>query len=322
MRGAHPEREVERAIRNGGAIRVGQRVLVACSGGPDSVALTSALHALATPMQLQLTIAYVNHGIRTSALQDECVVASVAAACGLELEIARLAPPSGAESSLRDARYTALATLARKHACDVVATAHHAEDQSETVLLALFRGAGLEGLTGMRARRPLADGVDLARPLLPVASETLRRVCHARALPYAVDATNADRELRRNAVRGALEALRPVFPGLDEAVARAATLAGDERGATRRGELRRHVRACLAEQEELRDIAFAHVEAAVRALEAGSSGSFWMKPGVRLEIHEGVVAGITRGGKPAAQPSVLKGNDAREGPKVPEESGP
>jgi len=294
VRGAHPEREVERAIRHGGAIRSGERVLVACSGGPDSVALVAVLHALAVPMRLALTVSHVNHGVRASAWQDECVVAGVAAACGLELEVARLASSHGDEASLRDARYDSLTAIARQRECSVVATAHHAEDQSETVLLALFRGAGLQGLTGMRARRPLAEGVELARPLLTVASETLRSVCHAHALPYAIDATNADPGLRRNAVRGTLEALRPLFPGLDEAVARAANLAGDETHPSQRSQLRRHVRACLAEQAELRDVAFTHVEAAVRALEDGGSGTFWMKPGVWLEIRKGEVAGISR----------------------------
>ena len=294
MRGAHAERDVERAIRQSGAIERGERTLIACSGGPDSVALASALRELAGPMRLHLRLAYVNHGIRAAAWQDECVAASVAAACGLELEVIRVEPGGGDEASLRELRYASLYDCARYNQCTAVATAHHAEDQSETVLLALFRGAGPDGLSGMPARRPLGDGVALARPLLRVPADALRRLCHARSLPYAVDATNADLGLRRNAVRGALDALRPLFPGLDEAVARAATLAADEVQLPARAELRRRVRACLADQEELRDIAFAHVEAAVRALEKGGSGSFWMKPGVRLEVRRGEVAGITR----------------------------
>lgn len=294
MRGARGERDVERTIRQSGAIERGERVLIACSGGPDSVALASALHALAKPMRLTLKLAYVNHGVRAAAEQDECVAASVASACGADIEVLR--PPSAAsgEAALRDLRYSALYACARRNQCTAVATAHHAEDQSETVLLALFRGAGADGLAGMPLRRPLGEGVALARPLLRVSVEALLGLCHARALPYAVDASNADVALRRNAVRGALEALRPLFPGLDEAVARAATLAGDETRDSERAALRRRVRACLAEQEELRDIAFTHVESAVRALAEGRSGSFWMKSGVRLEIRDGEVAGITR----------------------------
>ncbi|MEO6836633.1 MAG: tRNA lysidine(34) synthetase TilS [Candidatus Tumulicola sp.] len=295
MRGAHPERSIHAAIQRGGVVRAGDRVLIACSGGPDSIALTAALHAVAKPMRLALQIAHVNHGVRASAGQDECVVACVAAGLGLPLGVAHLVPLKRGEASLRDARYTALVAAAKRSGSTVVATAHHAEDQSETILLALFRGAGPEGLGGMRARRPLEPHVDLARPFLQIPADALRHYCHLRGLPYAIDPTNADLGLRRNAVRDALEALRPLFPGLDGAVARAAGLVGDESESAGRADLRRHVRARLAREEELRDVDFVHIEAAVRALETGGSGSFHMKAGVRLEIRRGGIAGITRG---------------------------
>jgi tRNA(Ile)-lysidine synthase TilS/MesJ len=116
--------------------------------------------------------------------------------------------------------------------------------------------------------------------------------CRVRALPYAVDPTNADANLRRNAVREALEALRPLFPGLDAAVSRAAGIAADEREGTPRAGLRRSVRDRLAGESDLRDVDFEHVEAAVRAMEQGGSGSFHMKPGVRLEIERGEIARV------------------------------
>lgn len=295
MRGAHPEREIERAIERDGAIRRGERVSIACSGGADSVALAAALCAVAKSMQLDLRLTHVNHGTRASARQDECVVIGVAAALALPFEIATLPPGAGDEASLRAARYAALLASARRNGSTAIATAHHAQDQSETVLLALFRGAGPEGVGGMRPRRPLDPGVELARPLLRVSAADLRRYCHARSLPYAIDPTNADASIRRNAVRNALEALRPLFPGLDEAIARAARIAGDESDAGDRAGLRRRIRERLAGELELRDVDFLHVEAAVGALEAGASGSFHMKPGVRLEISRGEIAGIERG---------------------------
>jgi tRNA(Ile)-lysidine synthase TilS/MesJ len=155
------------------------------------------------------------------------------------------------------------------------------------VLMALFRGAGAEGLAGMRPRRRLADGIDLVRPLLHAGARELRHYVHIHALPYAVDPTNADASLRRNAVREALEALRPIFPGLDAAVARAAELTGSDLEGSDRAALRRQVRQALEEQEGLRDVDFAHVEAAVRALERGSSGRFHMKRGVELTVERG-----------------------------------
>jgi tRNA(Ile)-lysidine synthase len=294
VRRAHPEREIERAIERGGAIRRGERVLVACSGGPDSVALAAAMNGTAKRMQLDVRAAFVNHGLRASALQDECVVVQVAAQFGMPLEITALEPGGRDEQRLRTARYDALIDAANRNACTVVATAHHAEDQSETVLLALLRGTGPAGLRGMRSRRRLAPGLELARPFLGIPSEALRAYCHRRALPYAVDPTTAQTSLRRNAVREALAALRQFFPGLDAAVARAADVLAEEGDETQRAHLRRTVREQLEREEELRDIDFLHVEAAVRALEGGRTGTFHMKPGVALRIERGAVTGISK----------------------------
>jgi tRNA(Ile)-lysidine synthase len=294
MRGAHPERAIERAIERSGAVHRGERVLVACSGGPDSIALTAALHATASRMRLTLFSAFVDHGTRASSWQDECVVLELAARHSIALDVLPLAARTKSEERLRALRYAALARAAKARGCTVVATAHHAEDQSETVLLALLRGAGPHGLGGMQSRRPLEPGVDLARPIIGVSSEALREYCHAKSLPYAIDPTNSDRALRRNAVRDALAALRPLFPGLDRAVARAAELVSEELDATRRAELRRSIRAQLAADDGLRDIDFEHVEAAVRALEKGRTGTFHMKPGIALRIERGSIRGIKK----------------------------
>jgi tRNA(Ile)-lysidine synthase len=289
MRGAKPEAFIEQHIERGGALRRGERVVIACSGGADSVALVHALCAARAPLELELSIAHVNHGTRPSAWQDECVVLRIAATYGLPVRIVALDPARRDEASLRDARYAALAAIARERGADAVATAHHREDQSETVLMALLRGAGPEGLAGMRVRRSLAPGVDLVRPLLPIAADELRYLCHVHALPYAVDPTNADRGLRRNALRAALDALRPLFPGLDAAVARTADMLAEELDGSERADLRRDVRAALAADEGLRDVDFAHVEAAVRTIERGGSGRFHMKKGVELRIERGEI---------------------------------
>ncbi|MDP9110291.1 MAG: hypothetical protein M3M96_01470, partial [Candidatus Eremiobacteraeota bacterium] len=135
----------------------------------------------------------------------------------------------------------------------------------------------------------LAEGVDLIRPLLRVPAADLRYYCHVSALPYAVDPTNSEGDRRRNAVRRALEALRPLFPGLDAAVARTAEIVGEERVQSRRANLRNDVRQALADQDGLRDVDFTHVEAAVRALESGGSGRFHMKPGVELRVDRGKI---------------------------------
>jgi tRNA(Ile)-lysidine synthase len=290
MRGARADAALEQHLERDGLIRRGERIVVACSGGADSVALVAGLAAARTPMELELTLAYVNHGTRASAWQDECVVLRAGAALGIPVRIAAIDGAGRDEQSLREARYDALVAIARETNATAIATAHHQEDQSETVLLALLRGTGTEGLAGMRGRREIVTGVDLVRPLLRISSEQLRYYCHVHALPYAVDPTNTDLEIRRNAVRRALEELRPLFPGLDAALARTADVVAEEHAQSRRAGLRRQVRAALEREAELRDVDFSHVEAAVRTMERGGSGRFHMKAGVELEIVNGAIA--------------------------------
>ena len=292
MRGARPQREVEASIERSGVFAQGEHVLVACSGGADSIALAAALHAVAARLHLELRVAHVNHALRSSAWQDECVVLDLSARLCVPLDTVTLPEVAGDEESLRVARYAALADSARRNGCSVVATGHHAQDQSETVLLALLRGTGPAGLSGIAPRRTLEPGVDVARPLLRVAPDALRAYCHAKALPYAVDPTNADSSKRRNAVREALDTLRPIFPGLDRAVARAAETIAAEQAGNRRAQLRRSVRERFADDNDLRDVDFAHVEAAVRALEGGGTGTYLMKPGISLRIERGTMTGI------------------------------
>lgn len=287
MRGTRPERAIEQSVEREGAIRKGDRVLVACSGGSDSVGVAAILAAVARPMDLRVAIAHVNHGTRHSGWQDEAVALRVSAALGLPVHVAALRIERRDEAALREARYEALTAIARRTGATVVATGHNAEDQTETVLLALFRGTGPAGLAGMPQRRPLDEGIHLARPVLRFERAEIRDYVQAAGLPYAVDPTNEDLTYRRNAVRNALAALRPLFPGLDAAVSRAAELVAGELVQTPEAALRRQVRETLREHQALRGVDFEHIEAAVRALERGSSGRFSMGSGVELAIENG-----------------------------------
>jgi tRNA(Ile)-lysidine synthetase-like protein len=292
VRGNHPERALIDAVLREGIVRSGERITIACSGGPDSIALAWAMAGAAHELHLQLQLAYVDHARRASSLQDECVVAAASATLGVPLVAVSLNGNAQSEAQLRDGRYAALQRAARAFEATAIATAHHAEDQSETVLLALFRGTGSAGLAGMPARRTLEPGIDLVRPLLRRSAQELLDFCHEAAAPYAVDPTNADLGIARNGVREALTALRPLFPQLDRAVARAAALAADEAEDAPRAGLRKLVRERVAGECGLLDVAFEHVEAAVRAMERGASGRFHLKPGIELEVRDGAIAAI------------------------------
>jgi len=261
MRGARPERALDAIVRRDAAFARGARVCVACSGGPDSVALASVLDRLAREDGVELILAHVDHGVRASALQDECVVLSVAARLGRRVRIARPHVADDGEAALRDARYAALAALARDERASVVVTAHTAEDQTETVLLALFRGTGPDGLAGIAPRRALAPDVELVRPLLRVTHAELAMELRRSGLPYAIDPTNAELRYRRNALRVPLDSLRAEFPHLDRAVARCAEILRDELAATTRAAERRALRERLREDGLLRDVPFERIEA-------------------------------------------------------------
>jgi tRNA(Ile)-lysidine synthase len=269
VRGARPERALDAAIRSAVQFPPGARVCVACSGGPDSVALASLLDRLAQDDGYDLVLAHVNHGVRASADQDECVVLSAGARLGRRVLVARPHLERDDEASLRDARYAALAALARDAGAPFVATAHTAEDQTETVLLALFRGTGLAGLRGIPPRRPLADGIGIVRPVLRLTHAELATELRRSGLPYAIDPSNADARYRRNALREPLERLRAEFPHLDRAVARCAAIVRDEIEGTERARARRAMREELRDRDALRDVPFERIEAALDAAERG-----------------------------------------------------
>lgn len=271
-RGARPERALDAIARPALALPAGSRVAVACSGGPDSVALASLVDRLAREDDYDVVLAHVDHGIRRSAVQDECVVLSVGARLGRRVLIARPSIASEDEAALREARYDALVALAREAAASTVVTAHTAEDQTETVLLALFRGTGPDGLAGIAPRRALAGDVELVRPLLRVTHAELATELRSSGLPYAIDPTNAERRYRRNALRVHLDALRVEFPQLDRAVARCAEIVRDELAGTTRASARRAVRERLRSEGALRGLGFTEIEALLDARHDDAAG--------------------------------------------------
>jgi tRNA(Ile)-lysidine synthase TilS/MesJ len=200
---------------------------------------------------------------------------------------AALEAGSADEARLRDERYAKLAQIATAVGASRVFTAHHAEDQTETVLLALFRGAGPGGLCGMPVRRALAPGLELARPLLEVSPQTLRSYCYARHVPFAIDPTNVERTYRRNAVRAALAPLRADFPNLDTAVARCAAILREERAGDPAALLRRQLREELSAFDgDARDLTFERLDAAARAVLRGARGRHFLRRGVEVVVGD------------------------------------
>jgi tRNA(Ile)-lysidine synthase len=286
MRGARPLAALESAVARRADLAPGETVVVAASGGPDSTALAALLARAAKRAAGVVVLAHVAHGVRAGAAQDEAVVLATGAALRARVVVRSLAPGTAAEARLRDERYAALSAIARACGAKRLFVAHHAEDQTETVLLALFRGTGPTGLGGMACERELEPGVRLVRPLLDIEPLELRRYCEARGLSYALDPTNRDAAYRRNAVRAALGSLRESFPHLDAAVARCAAIAREERSGAAGALARARLRSELAGTDgALRDVSFERLDAAARALAAGTPGRHFLRRGVELVVE-------------------------------------
>lgn len=204
------------------------RALVAVSGGPDSVALLDLLHRTLQWHRLDLVVAHFDHGIHPdSAAVAERVRAS-AATYRLAYEEGRGALGSAAgETAARAARYAWLEQVRLRVGAALVVTAHHADDQVETVLMRALRGSGLAGLAGINARRGT-----LVRPLLPFRHEALVRYVQERDLSVWHDPSNRDpRHLRGWLRRDVLPQLRTVLPDVDASLLAMGRHAARERDA-------------------------------------------------------------------------------------------
>ncbi|HSM35140.1 MAG TPA: tRNA lysidine(34) synthetase TilS [Longimicrobiales bacterium] len=203
----------------------GGRLAVALSGGRDSVVLLHLLRFATPDLAPGLLAIHVDHAMRPGSAADARWVAGLCRAWGVPLASERLEPPPAGEAAARRARYRVLREAARVAGAATVATAHHADDQAETVLFRLARGAGPAGLVGIRERTSW-----LIRPLLPFTAAEIASYALARGLSWRADPSNTDRSFVRNTLRhDVLPALERVVPGTARSLARlAATAAGEE----------------------------------------------------------------------------------------------
>ena len=295
---------VAQFMKSHGLLEKGQHVVVACSGGADSLALLDVLLALQKAWQIAITVAHFEHGIRgEEALADAAFVESFARARGVPFrlgsaDVPRLAREAGMslELAARKARYAFLWDTVSEAGADALATAHHADDQAETVLMRILRGTGTEGLAAMRARSGR-----LVRPLLAVTRREIESYCAARDLSPRHDATNDCADCTRNALR--LEILpylrRLANPAVSRALCQLADVAAAESDCLEdlldtaweglsagEGKLlrapflalplalqRRALRRLWREAREEQDLAFSHVEALRTLFVIGETGS-------------------------------------------------
>ena len=207
----------------------GKMVLVALSGGADSVALLALLRKANV---CKLAAAHFEHGIRgRESLLDADFCRALCAQWDIAFFEAQANVPEaarqrgqGLETVARELRYSFLRRVKAQIGADYIALAHHMDDQAETVLMHLLRGAGVGGMAGMR----LLSG-DLYRPLLGVRREELRKYLRDMQIPWREDATNAEAITRRNRLRlSVVPELQEIYPAAVPAIARQAILCADE----------------------------------------------------------------------------------------------
>ena len=186
-------------------------MLLAVSGGPDSLCLADAVIATSAELGVTPIIAHLNHGLRGDAAhQDAVFVREFAGRHGVTcisgyVDVARHAQRHklSIEVAARTVRYAFLARVAEAHNTPLVALAHHADDQAETVLMRLLRGTGLQGMQGMRIHSPLlgAPYLTVCRPLLGMSRGDIERYCEACSLEARHDASNDQMHYARNRIR-------------------------------------------------------------------------------------------------------------------------
>jgi len=229
--------KVKKTIRKYHLLNAGDRVLVAVSGGPDSVCLLSVLQTFAKELDLTLHLAHLNHLFRGKESADDALfVADLAHKTGIPVTIEQVDVPAfcrerglSAQAGAREVRYAFLDRVARSVNASRIATGHTATDQAETILMRLLRGAGISGLSAIPPKRG-----NIIRPLIESTREEILTYLHAAALPFVSDSSNAKPVYMRNRIRMELLPLLKGFnPRIVETLAFEAALIRDEDEAMR-----------------------------------------------------------------------------------------
>lgn len=216
---------------------LGERMIIAVSGGIDSVTLLHTINTARSIHNLSCLVAHANHGLRgVDSDDDERLVVSIADSLGLpcitqRLDVGSYAGSSGLgiEGAARELRYQFLTHVAQENNASVVLTAHTMDDNAETMLMNLARASGTQGLSGIPPERGLVAGVRVIRPFLTISRSQVRDAALSAGLVWREDESNADQRFLRNRVRSVImPAMREVFgPSVSERILRSSELVRD-----------------------------------------------------------------------------------------------
>lgn len=228
--------EVKKLAASEALWKKGDRIVAAVSGGPDSMALLHLLSRIANTGEITVIAAHVNHGFRKEASAHEAeVVRHYAEELGVLFEMVEFDLPAyieetkrNGQAAAREKRYQFFHEVADRHDASLIALAHHGDDQAETVLMRVIRGAGLTGISGMAVKRN-EKNVELIRPMLRMNKLDILRYCTEQGIPYCLDSSNNERYYFRNVIRlDVLPYLSQFNPQLSLSLRRLADVAGAE----------------------------------------------------------------------------------------------
>ena len=214
-------------------------VLIALSGGRDSAMLLDLLYEDSKKNGYTLHVAHFNHGIRgDEADRDEQFCKTLAKkyslpfhSCFVDIPYHALQSGNSLEAEGRRRRYQFFEMVMRENGIPILATAHHAKDNLETILLHMIRGSGVNGLTGIAPHRAFADNMHLVRPILRAEESDIDAYCRRNSIEFVEDSTNSDTVYLRNAIRHkVVEPLCEIEPGIYATATRVSEILTEENG--------------------------------------------------------------------------------------------
>lgn len=259
---------LHRQLRAKTLLQRGEAILIAVSGGQDSLALTQLLRDLQPKWNWQLSIGHCDHRWRVDSTANADHVTALATSWNLPCHRATAPSATPNEAAARTWRYGELQRIAQTHHYSAIVTGHTASDRAETLLYNLARGSGSDGLAALAWSRPLGEGLRLVRPLLSLSRRDTLAICTDYNLPIWLDDTNNDRRYARNHIR------QTILPALTQVNAQA--------------------EAHLAQTAELLLEDVAYLEAQATELRRRAEADRAPQPGLRRSVLRGQPLALQR----------------------------